>query len=437
MNQQVGHSRRDFLRHTLHGATALGAANAWGRLAPLARAATAPAAPMGKADHCIFLWLGGGMAGVDTFDPKRRGDPKEKKPGCYYDSIDTAVAGVKVVEHLPQAAQLMDRITAVRTISHNTFDEHATATHFVHTGRRISETIRYPSIGSIVSHERGKVNDNMPAYVVIGYPNTARDPGFLGPRHGYLNLVDTEAGPSGLVRHSDVDVARQDRREQLLKRLRQRAASDSTLAAYDQVIGESLRLAGPQFMRVFNLKEESDTLRESYGGEFGQRCLLARRLVEHGCRFIEVSHNLNFINGTGWDTHNEGQLNQHLLIKELDLALSTLIRDLESRKMLDRTLIAIATEFGRPPEFDARGGRGHQSKCYTMVLAGGGLKHCGAYGETDEIAKTVVTPAVSIPDFHATICAAMGINPAKELFDENKRPVPITDGGTPIGQLFA
>jgi uncharacterized protein (DUF1501 family) len=105
-------------------------------------------------------------------------------------------------------------------------------------------------------------------------------------------------------------------------------------------------------------------LRRRYGGEFGQRCLLARRLVQAGVRFIEVSHNLNFLNGTGWDTHNEGQENQHLLIRELDAALASLILDLEEKKLLDRTMIVIGTEFGRPPEFDARGGRGHQGSCF-------------------------------------------------------------------------
>jgi hypothetical protein len=406
-----------------------------GCLAPLAslQGEEHPAAPLGKADHCIFLWLGGGMAHIDTFDPKRRGDPKERKPGSDYAPIDTAVAGVQVTEHLPRIARVMDRITAVRSIHHETVDEHATATHFVHTGRRLSETIRYPSLGSIVSHQRGTADDNVPAYVLIGYPNAARDPGFLGQKHGYVYLTDTNAGPAGFTRHDDVPPARQARREKLLSRLRSRSAADTALEPQDAAIGESLRLAGPQFARIFDLKQERDDLRNEYGGEFGQRCLLSRRLIESGVRFVEVSHNLNFINGTGWDTHNEGQRNQHLLIRELDAALATLILDLQRRRLLDRTLIAVGTEFGRPPEFDARGGRGHQSKCYTLVLAGGALRHCGAYGVTDDLAKTIVERPVSIPDFHATIL----IMPSKSLFDELGRPVPVTDGGQPIRALFA
>src|SRR5205085_4606584 len=143
----------------------------------------------------------------------------------------------------------------------------------------------------------------------------------------------------------------------------------------------------------------------------------------------------NFLNGTGWDVHNDGIDNQHKLIQEMDTALSGLILDLEARKKLDTTLIVIATEFGRPPEFDGGGGRGHQGTTFSLVLAGGGLKHCGAYGTTDELSKKVVSDSVCVPDFHATIFAALGIDPAKEVFDAS-RPVPITDGGVPIARLF-
>ena len=130
-------------------------------------------------------------------------------------------------------------------------------------------------------------------------------------------------------------------------------------------------------------------LRESYGSEFGQRCLLSRRLLQSGVRFIEVSHNLNFVNGTGWDTHNDGQLKQHLLIQELDSALSTLVLDLERHKMLDKTLVVVASEFGRPAHFDAGGGRGHYSKAFSVVLAGGGVQNGKTIGVTDELGMKI------------------------------------------------
>ena len=393
--------------------------------------------PMGKAEHVISIWLGGGMGQIDTFDPKRKGDPKEKIPGSYYDSINTAVPGVQLCEHLPRVAPLMDRVTAVRTVNHKVIDEHAAATNFMHTGRPISGTVTYPSIGSLIAHERGPADESAPAYVLIGYPNVTRGPGFLGSKHGYLYLTDTSQGPAGLSRPKNITSFRQDRRNQLLANLRnsKQKPEDERLADYDEVINESIRLSGPSFNRAFELDKEPDTLRENYGGEFGQRCLLSRRLIERGVRFVEVSHNLNFLNGTGWDVHNEGILNQHELIREMDIAVSALILDLEKKNLLDKTLIMITTEFGRPPGFDGGGGRGHQGKAMTCVLAGGGLNHCGASGETDELSKTIVKDPVSVPYFFATVCAVMGVDAGKYLYDGD-RPVPITDNGNPINKLF-
>jgi hypothetical protein len=409
-------SRRDFL---------LGAA-------ALPAAASLPL--HGKAEHCIFIWLGGGMAQVDTFDPKHVGDPAARKAGSAYPSIPTAVPGVRVSRYLERTARLMDRVTAVRTVNHDVINEHAAATQRVHTGRPTTGTIQYPSVGSVIAHERGAADPAVPAYVLIGYPNVSRGPGFLGPRAGYVYLTDTNAGPAGFTRPADVDRDRQAARERLLAPLR-RDATGAAVAAYDQTITESLRLAGPQFMRVFRVQDEPARLRERYGGEFGQRCLLSRRLIQAGVRFIEVSHNLNFLNGTGWDTHNEGQRRQHLLIGELDVALSALIADLEARALLDRTLIVVATEFGRPSDFDGGGGRGHQATTFTMVLAGGGLRHKGAHGVTDDECKRPIADPVPLADFHATIYAALGIDPTKSL-QGGPRPVPITDGGRPIAALL-
>ena len=406
------------------------------RLLP-ALAAPEPALLKGKAEHVISIWLGGGMSQIDTFDPKRLGDPKSKKAGSYYQSIDTAVPGVSVCEHLAKLAPLMDRVTAVRSVHHNVIDEHAAASNRMHTGRSISGTVTYPSLGSIITHERGAVTDGAPPYVVIGYPNATRGPGFLGAKAGYLYLTETGRGPAGLSQPEGLGADRAARRESLLSALQQNQpkVEDARLLDYDTAIAQSLRLSGPDFNRVFRLDEEASDLRTNYGGEFGQRCLLARRLVESGVRFIEVSHNLNFLNGSGWDVHNVGILKQHELIRELDTALSTLLRDLEARNLLDKTLVMVTSEFGRPPEFDSGGGRGHQGKTFTCVLAGGGLRHCGAYGQTDELSKSIVSDPVSVPDLFATVHAALGIDYTRNLYDGD-RPVPITDGGVPIARLF-
>jgi hypothetical protein len=422
--------RREFIGGLLGAATT-------GRLI-----ASPPAANklIGGAEHCVMIWLGGGMAQIDTFDPKAMGDAKAKKAGSYYPSIDTAVDGVQVCQHLKRTARVMDRVTAIRTVNHNVVDEHAAATNRMHTGRPPSGTVQYPSIGSIIAHARGAAADNVPAYMLIGYPNITRGPGFLGQQSGYVYLTDLRSGPAGFARAPGVDSGRQDRRTDLLNVVRQNGArrfgDDRRFQQYDAAIGESMRLAGPEFMQVFDLNDEPDDVRDSYGSEFGQRCLLTRRLLQSGVRFVEVSHNMNFRNGTGWDTHNDGQMKQHLLIEELDQALSAMIADLEKHKMLEKTLIVISSEFGRPAQFDSGGGRGHYSKCFSVVLGGGGLNHCGAYGVSDDLAMTPVQDAVSVPDLFATILATMQIDPSANLYDGD-RPVPTTDGGQPIASLLS
>ncbi|MCS7466189.1 DUF1501 domain-containing protein [Stieleria sp. ICT_E10.1] len=391
----------------------------------------------GKTEHVISIWLGGGMGQIDTFDPKRKGDASKKQAGSYYESIDTAVDGVRVCEHLSKLAPLMDRVTAVRSVHHEMIDEHAAATNRMHTGRPISGTVTYPSLGSIIAHERGAAGDGAPPYVLIGYPNVTRGPGFLGARDSYLYLTDTSRGPAGLSRPDGITPQRQSRRERFLATLQRNGdpTAEQRLLDYDAAIRQSLELSGPSFNRVFQLDREPADLRTRYGGEFGQRCLLSRRLVERGVRFIEVSHNLNFLNGAGWDVHNAGILQQHKLIQEMDTAVSTLILDLEEKKLLDKTLIVITSEFGRPPEFDSGGGRGHQGTAFSCILAGGGLAHRGAWGETDELSKKIVSDPVGVPDFFATICAAAQVDYRKNLY-AGDRPVPITDRGEPIAALL-
>jgi hypothetical protein len=428
-------SRRDFLTRASAAAGALalgpgafGAAKAGSKV------------PLGKAEHCVFVWLGGGMSHIDTFDPKPTiGEPAAKKPGSYYPSIDTAIPGVPVCEHLPRIAKLYDRFVPVRTVNHNVIDEHAAAVNRMHTGRQVSGSVVYPSIGSIVAHQRKAAADGVPPYVVMGYPSATRGPGFLGPKAGYVYLTDTASGPAGLTRPRDITAERQARREALLTDLRgsflDKHSEERPIRDYSDAIEEGFRLQGGDFMRAFQLDEEPGSLRNDYGDEFGQRCLLARRLVQRGVRFVEVGFNLNFVNGAGWDSHNAAQRDLHGLIRRLDQGVATLVQDLERQRLLDKTLIVIASEFGRPAHFDAGGGRGHYGKCFTVVLAGGGLKTGQAVGTTDELGMNIVDEPVSVPDLFATIFNTLGISAAKNLMD-GERPVPITDGGTPVTKLF-
>ncbi len=430
-------TRRDFLRTV--GQAALVTAACGTTDFVLNAADDGLGARRGKADSCIFIWLGGGASHIDMWDPKIKGDAAAKIPGSYYDAIDTAINGVQVCEHLQKTAPLLDRFVLLRSVFHNVIDEHAAAVNRLHTGRPTTGTTTYPSLGSVVSQQLGARGNGVPPYVLMGYPSASRGPGFLGARHGYIYLTDTKAGPAGLRRPDFISDTRQSRRAALLRKLRgeygQKHVGDERVARYITTSEEAFKLAGPAFSGVFDLSTENAGLREAYGSEFGQRCLLARRLGEAGVPFVEVSFNLNFLNGTGWDTHNEGQVNQHLLIQDLDQSLSTLVADLEQRKRLDRTLIVVATEFGRPPEFDGGGGRGHHSDAFSVVLAGGGLRTGRAVGVTDELGKNVVERPISVPDLHATIYAALGIDPSFELNDGD-RPVPITDHGKALSELF-
>ena len=429
----MSQSRRDFVRQ-------MGIASSLPLFGNVGVSLASEATPKGKADSCIFIWLGGGACHVDTWDPKTRGDAEKKIPGSYYDSIPTAVNDVAVCEHLHRTAKLLDRCVLLRSVHHDVVDEHAAAVNRLHTGRPTSGTTIYPSIGSVVSHQLGPGAEAVPPYVVMGYPNLTRGPGFLGPEAGFVYLTDTNAGPSGLKLPPDVNAARQMRREGLLAKLQRKFLKENQnvedIQSYIKVADAGRKMTRSKFMSVFDLDNEPASRRDAYGQEFGQRCLLARRLTGVGVRFVEVAFNLNFLNGTGWDTHNEGQLQQHVMIEELDQAFSSLLEDLEREQRLDRTLIVIATEFGRPPEFDGRGGRGHQCRAFSIVLAGGGLKTGQAIGRTDELGKKIVERPISVADLHATIYTAMGIDPAEELYDGD-RPVPITDHGTPVGELFA
>lgn len=432
--------RRNFIRNGFGSAACLSLAGSYPLTSNAGERSETLVPPAGSAEHVIFIWLGGGMSQIDTFDPKARGSSAERKAGSDYAAIHTAVDGVQVCEHLHRVAARMDRVTALRTMHHEMIDEHAAAVYWVHVGRPVNGTIQYPSIGAAVAHELGAADEQAPAYALIGYPNVARSPGFLGSKYGYLYLTDLKSGPRGLKPHDYITHERQHRRMAMLDSVRRTTLSgmpdSQLLRSYDEALAGNRKLASEQFMRAFDLERESASTRESYGSEFGQRCLLARRLTENGVRFVEVAHNLNFVNGTGWDTHQEGQQNQWTLIEELDQAMAALIDDLEARKRLDKTLIVVGTEFGRPAGFDGAGGRGHQSTAFSLVLAGGGLQHRGAIGQTDEASKLIVDRPISIPDFHATIHHALGIDYHTELYDGN-RPVPITDNGRPVAELFS
>ena len=433
MNRERLIDRRQFI-----GGAAAGASALMGRLLS-ASSTDLKGRPRATADTCIFVWLPGGMCHVDTFDPKLKGDGANIA-GSYYNPIKTVVPGIELCEHLPEVAARMDRFAILRTLHHQ-FINHTQAVDFMHTGRVPTGTVVYPSLGSIVAHELGGFDPKAPPYVVIGNPMQPRGPGFLGGKYNYIYVTDTEAGPAGLQPPKGLSLEEYEERVRSLKELSQPYLEEQSgtpqVQAYAGVTNKAFEMMGRKFQTAFSVKEEPASLREAYGEEFGQRLLLSRRLVENGIRFVECSFNLHFINGYGWDTHAFAQKRVHIIIRQLDRALTTLVEDLQKRKMLDRTLVVVATDFGRPPEFDGQGGRGHHSAAFSAVLLGGGVKGGRAVGVTDKLGKEIVERRISIPDFHATMHRALGIDWDNHLLTPDSRPVPITDFGKPVEELFA
>ena len=434
-------SRRRFLSSTLQAGVGAGVASLAPGLSPsrLVALAKTNRRPKATADSIIFIWLAGGMCHVDTFDPKDAVGDGGTRAGSYYKKIETASPQIQLCEHLPRMAKWMDRASLVRSMTHS-FAEHTAAVNFSHTGRPPSGTIIYPSLGSVISHEVGPLEEKAPAYVVLGQPMVPRGPGFLGGKYGYLYVLNTEEGPAGLQPAFGRTLQDHQRREVLLGGLSEsfyaKKASEPLVEAYEAVTRQGYGMMNEKFLSMFNVRNEPDSLKQAFGEEFGQRCLLSRKLVQGGVRFVECSFNLHFINGYGWDAHAFAQKRLHLVIEQLDRGLSMLLQDLDQNKLLERTLVVLATEFGRPPEFDGQGGRGHQSKGYSILFAGGGVQGGRVIGRTDELGGAVADRPVTIPDLHATLYQALGIDLETHLEAPGGRPVPVTDFGKPVAELF-
>ncbi len=433
--------RRKFLENTLKFGTGIAASTLASASLPNLLGSSKEQAKTAKpgADSVIFIWLAGGMCHLDTFDPKDILGDGAKRPGSYYKRIPTAARDIAVCEHLPRMARWMDQVSLIRSMTHQ-FNEHSTAVTFNHTNRPPSGTVIYPSIGSVISHQLGPRDGTTPAYVVLGQPMIPRGPGFLGGKYGYLYVLDTEEGLAGLQPPYGRTVRDHQRREAMLSLLSEsfysNKASEPLVEAYEAVTRQGFGMLNQKFMDTFSVKNEPSSLKEAYGEDFGQRCLLSRKLVQGGIRFVECAFSMAFLNGFGWDAHFFAQKRVHLLIQQLDQSLSMLLEDLERHKLLERTLVVVATDFGRPPDFDEGGGRGHQCQGYTVVLAGGGIRGGRAIGRTDEIGREIVERPVSIPDLHATIYRALGMNLDAHLEAPGGRPLPITDFGQPVMELF-
>jgi hypothetical protein len=420
-----GVSRRDVLK--------VGALSFFGLTLPefLAMRGASAAAP--KAEAVILLWCAGGPSHLDSFDPKPDA-PSEVRGE--FNAIETNVSGIRVSEHLPNTAKVMDKIAVVRSLTSN-IAAHEQASQYLMTGYRPIPTLEYPSYGSVISKELGP-KTSLPPYVAI--PNTTRgtNAGFIGA--GYNAFVAPDpAGRNYRVQDINlpysVDQSRLARRRGFTERMNSRFVGqlpDGNVRAVDAFYERAYDLVNSSTAKkAFDLSEEPAALKEQYGqSTYGQGALLARRLVEAGARFVSVTSG-------GWDTHD--RVFQRLsgqLLPNLDKGYAALISDLSQRGMLDKTLVVLMGEFGRTPRINPRGGRDHWSRCRFVTFAGGGVRGGQVIGKSDEQGGVPAERPVSVEDVATTLYQALGIDYHKQYITPTGRPIHLATGGAPIKELY-
>lgn len=380
------------------------------------------------AQSVIYLYMGGGMSHIDTFDPK----PGQETQGPV-DVKTSNVPGIHVSEYLPQMAGQMDKVAVINSLS-STQGAHAQGRYFMHTSYFLRSTIQHPDLGAYSSLLLPKANTMLPVNVKIGGNSSGLGAGFLESKHAALPIGNPEAGLQHSQLPDRITDQRFQRRIAQLRRINrkyERQFNNRTVRAYGNMYEEAVRLMKSEDLKAFDITQEPTRIRETYGEDrFGQGCLLARRLVEHGVRFVEVDY-------SGWDTHTDNFDRVEQKCAVLDRALSSLLTDLSGRGLLESTLVVLATEFGRTPEILAnRNGRNHYPRAFTCLLAGGGIQGGQIYGKTDKQGREVIDDQVSVPDFNATIAHALRLPLDQEIVSPSKRPFKVAADGKPLRRLF-
>jgi hypothetical protein len=428
-------SRRDLLRLAAAGVVTYSVSGWLGALAD--EVAASPR----RRRSCILLWMNGGPSQMDTFDLK----PGHANGGLYKE-VATKVPGIKISEHLPRLATHLDAMALVRSMRSKE-GEHGLATYLAHTGYAARGPIQYPTLGSLVAREVGADDAALPNFVSIApfrvFSPAAHAPGFLGPRYAPLTVGELGLGSYGPRPEDDARALRVENltapagvaRDHAEARLRlvqdlQREFADGHpdpvaqghATAYDRAV----RLMSTAAAKAFRVDDEPDALRDRYGRHlFGQGCLLARRLVERGVPFVEVT--LGGGGNVSWDTHLNNFDTVKTLSGTLDAAWSALLADLKDRGLLDSTLVVWMGEFGRTPKINGNNGRDHYPHAWTTVLAGGGIKGGQVVGRTSADGSTVEERPVSLPDLLATVLQALGIDPAGQNVSNTGRPIRLVE----------
>lgn len=440
-------SRRDFLRLSALGVLGSGMSGWMRRLA--AETAQNPE----RKRSCILLWMSGGPSQCDTFDLK-----PEHENGGPFKPIDTDVPGIQISEHLPQLAKVMKHLVPIRSMSTKEGD-HSRATYLLRTGYLPAGPLSYPALGSLLSKELGSRKSDLPNFVSIAPNKTlspnAYGPGFLGPQYaplvvgegtGFVQTDDQNLDAALKVRNLElpqgINRKQADARLSILKDLEedfQGTHPGVPTSSHRSAYAAAVRMMRSKAIEAFQLDQEPDALRDAYGrNRFGQGCLLARRLIEQGVPFVEVS--LNGVQGSnafGWDTHQDNFEAVKSLSGVLDPGWGTLMSDLEQRGLLDSTLVVWMGEFGRTPKINQNTGRDHFPAAWSTVIGGGGIRGGQVVGKTSEDGMQVTDQPIKVPDLMATICSALGLDPEKQNMSNIGRPIPLADhGATPIASIL-
>ncbi len=383
---------------------------------------------VGAAKHVIYLYMSGGMTHLDTFDTK----PGHENQG-QTKSINTNVDDLQISEYLPSLARQADKLAIVNSLS-STAGAHAQGNYLMHTSYEERATIRHPGVGAWALKFKGRMNTNLPGSVFIGGNSRINGGGgFFEPQFEPLAIND----PKGGLKNSKLRGINQetfDSRLELAGKFDQEFQEQydvKQVRAYSSMYDDAVRIMQSSDLQAFDLRQEDEMTRERYGDNpFGQGCLLARRLIEHDVRAVEVTYG-------GWDMHQNVFVAAPEKCAVLDQAMGALLTDLERRGKLEDTVVVLTSEFGRTPRINQNAGRDHYPKAFSSVLAGGGIKGGIKYGKTDEGGATVVENMVKIPDFNATIAYAMGLPLDQVLYSPSKRPFTVAHKGRPVLDLFA
>ena len=426
-------SRREFLFVGMVGGLGLSLGNLFRQEARAA--VTGEVLKEGVAKSVINIYFPGGMAAQESFDPKVFSPIEYRGP---LDSVKTKLPGVHFSEHLRKTADIADKITVVRSMTHGEAD-HDRGTHNMFTGYRPSPALQYPSFGSVVSHELGSRND-LPPYVAIpNMPNTFAGTGYLGSSYGPFSLGSDPVRKDFKVRDLNLPGGIDDQR--FATRREMRAVVDahfSSLEKSDALDGMDsfyqrayAMISSDKARAAFAIEQETDKLRDEYGrNDAGQRMLLARRLVEAGVRFVTLTYG-------GWDHHDNIKNAMGTQMPKFDQAFAALIRDLEARGLLDSTLVMVTTEFGRTPKINNTGGRDHWPRVFNIVMAGGGMKKGLVHGASDATGGEPESNPLTVEDFAATVYHQLGIPSDKALLAPGNRPVKIVKDGSVVKELLA